>query len=267
MIGDPVAHSLSPVLHNAGFQAADLDWVYVALPVPAGRAPEALAAMRLFGLGGLSVTMPHKEAVAAALDGRLSASAQLLGAVNCVRWDGDDLVGENTDGGGFVDSLRLEAGTDPGGAHVVLLGAGGAGRAVAVALAEAGVDRLTIINRDPAKAARTAALIGDVATVGEMDAVRSADIVVNATSVGMGLPASDGVLPCPAGLLHGDQVVADLVYQPLETGLLRAAAERGARTVNGVGMLLYQAVRAFEHWTNTSAPVAAMRGAVDALIA
>ncbi len=100
-----------------------------------------------------------------------------------------------------------------------------------------------------------------------MDAVRSADIVVNATSVGMGLPASDGVLPCPAGLLHGDQVVADLVYQPLETGLLRAAAERGARTVNGVGMLLYQAVRAFEHWTNTSAPVAAMRGAVDALIA
>ena len=266
VIGEPVRHSLSPVLHNAGFQAAGLDWVYVALPVPPGGAAAALDAVRLFRLGGLSVTMPHKEAIAVALGERLSENARLLGAVNCVRWDGEDLWGENTDGGGFVDSLRLEAGVDPAGAHVALLGAGGAGRAVAVALAEAGVGRLTVLNRDTTKAERTAALVGRRATVGAMWAVQTADIVVNATSIGMGRPAVDGVVPCPVELLRADQVVADLIYQPLRTAWLTAAAERGARTVNGVGMLLYQAVRAFEHWTGVAAPVTAMRGAVDALI-
>ncbi len=264
VIGDPVRHSLSPALHNAGFRAAGLDWVYVAFAVAAGLAPAALDAMRALRLGGLSVTMPHKEAVAEALAGRLSRSAAQLGAVNCVRRDDDGvtLVGENTDGAGFVDSLRIEAGVDPAGANVVLFGAGGAGRAVAAALADAGVDRLVVVNRSRERAERAVALVGARATVGDESAVKDADIVVNSTSVGMGAPSPAASLPFPTALLHARLVVADLVYQPLETPLLSAAKVAGARTVNGVGMLLHQACHAFTHWTGQPAPVAAMREAV-----
>jgi len=263
VIGDPVAHSLSPVLHNAGFAAAGLDWVYVAFPVAAGGAPAALDAMRTLGIGGLSVTMPHKEAIARALDGRLSGAAHALGAVNCVRWDGDDLVGENTDGHGFVDSLRREAGVDPSGACVAVVGAGGAGRSVAAALAAAGAARILVVNRNRDRAAQAVALAGGVGTLAAEAQIVEADIVVNATSLGMGVrPPHEPVLPFPVELIRAEQVVADLVYQPIRTGLLEAAAARGARTVNGVGMLLYQAAYAFELWTGVDAPVAAMREAV-----
>jgi len=263
VIGDPVRHSLSPVLHNAGFRAAGLDWVYVAFPVAAGRAAEALAAMDVLGIGGLSVTMPHKEPVARALEGRLSAAAARLGAVNCVRRDADGLVGENTDGRGFVDSLRHEGGVDPSGATVAVFGAGGAGRAVVEALAAAGAARIVVVNRDRGRAERAVALAGGVGAHGSDAEVAGVDIVVNATSVGMGVGSGHPpVLPFDPDLLRQGQVVADLVYQPIRTGLLEAAEARGATTVNGVGMLLYQAAYAFELWTGVAAPVAAMRGAV-----
>ena len=263
VIGDPVTHSLSPVLHNAGFRAAGLDWVYVAFPVAAGSAPAALDAMRTFGLGGLSVTMPHKEAVAVALAGRLSGAAQRLGAVNCVRRDDAGLFGENTDGRGFVDSLRHEAGVDPSGACVAVVGAGGAGRAVTEALAEAGAARILVVNRNRARAEQAVALAGPVGELAEESAIAAADIVVNATSLGMGVrPPTEAVLPFDVALLRAGQVVADLVYQPIRTGLLEAAAARGATTVNGVGMLLHQAAYAFELWTGVAAPVGAMRDAV-----
>ncbi|MFN0027421.1 MAG: shikimate dehydrogenase [Acidimicrobiales bacterium] len=265
VIGDPVAHSLSPVLHNAGFRAAGLDWVYGAFPVPQGQASAALDAMRTLGLAGLSVTMPHKQAVAEALVGRLSGAAASLGAVNCVRWDNGQLVGENTDGDGFVNSLRRELGVDPSGASVAVIGAGGAGRAVVAALAGAGASRLVIINRDRARAERAATLGGRIAEVGDHMALPEVDIIVNATSVGMGRPAwPDPVLPLDSSALRPDQVVADLVYQPVRTGLLHAAEGAGCRTLNGVGMLLYQAVSAFELWTGHSAPVSEMRAAVEA---
>ncbi|MBO0732602.1 MAG: shikimate dehydrogenase, partial [Acidimicrobiaceae bacterium] len=147
MIGDPVHHSLSPVLHNAAFEALGLDWVYVAFPVPAGQAAVAVSAMRALGLGGLSVTMPHKQSVAAAVD-RLSPAAQRLGVVNTVTPVAGELLGDNTDGPGFVDALRHDAGFDPSGRRAVVLGTGGAARAVTLALVERGAT-VGVVGRRP----------------------------------------------------------------------------------------------------------------------
>ena len=260
VIGAPVRHSLSPALHNAAFAATGLDWVYVALEVAPGRAAAALDAVRVLGIAGLSVTMPHKADVAAAVD-ECTPAAAALGAVNCVEVRDGRLVGHNTDGDGFVDSLRAEAGFDPAGRRAVVLGAGGAARAVVVALAAAGASEVVVVNRTEARAVEAARLAGAVGRAGDADAVAGADLVVNATSVGM--TGAGGVdLPCDVALLRPGQVVADLVYQPLDTQFLKAARSRGATAVNGVGMLLYQAARAFTIWTGVPAPVAAMRDAV-----
>lgn len=273
MIGDPVRHSLSPAIHNAGFAAAGLDWVYVALPVPTGCAAQALVGMVALGIEGLSVTMPHKDAVAAAVD-ELSPAAKALGAVNCVRRVGNRLVGESTDGIGFVRSLRDEAAFDPAGRRVVVLGAGGAARAVVQALGAAGAAEVVVVNRTAARAEVAAALAGGVGRVGSAEAVGDADLVVNATSVGMATAAMGGAavasaepdLPLDPARIGTGQLVADLVYHPLRTALLEAASARGARTLNGVGMLLYQAAEAFEMWTGVAAPIEAMRSAVFAQV-
>ncbi len=267
VIGSPVRHSLSPVLHNAAFGAAGLDWVYVALEVPEGRVPEALAGMRALGIGGLSVTMPHKEAVAAACD-RLSPDAAALGAVNCVVPDGDALVGHNTDGAGFVGALAAD-GIDPVGMACVVLGAGGAARAVALSLVRAGAAEVAIVNRTAARAEQAVALLGDRGRVVEpsaaAQAVAAAGLVVNATSVGMGDP-SPADLPVDPGALHAGQVVADIVYRPIETPFLREARAQGATGINGVPMLVHQAAVAFELWTGVTAPVAAMTASVAHLL-
>lgn len=260
VIGAPVRHSLSPTLHNAAFAATGLDWVYVALEVEPGRAAAALDAARVLGIAGLSVTMPHKADVAAAVD-ECTPAASALGAVNCVEVREGRLIGHNTDGDGFVDSLSEEAGFDPGGCRAVVLGAGGAARAVVVALAAAGAREVVVVNRTEARAAEAARLAGAVGHTGSPAAVATADLVVNATSVGM-TGAAGADLPCDAALLRRGQVVADLVYQPLDTAFLQAARAQGALAVNGVGMLLHQAARAFTIWTGIPAPVAAMRDAV-----
>lgn len=257
VIGSPVRHSRSPAIHNAAFAAAGLDWTYVAFEVAAGAAGRALDGMRSLGLAGLSVTMPHKDAVAAAVD-ELSDDAAALGAVNCVvPLDDGRLRGENTDGAGFVRSL-LDAGFDPAGRSCCVVGAGGAARAVVLALARAGVASVTVVNRTAAKAEAAAALAGDIGRVATtVDA--QADLVVNATSIGMG--ASGGLPFDPAILGGAGQVVADLVYQPLETPLLAAARAAGGTAVDGLGMLVHQAAIAFELWTGEAAPVDAMRAA------
>ncbi|HSL59990.1 MAG TPA: shikimate dehydrogenase [Acidimicrobiales bacterium] len=260
VIGHPVRHSLSPAIHNAAFAATGLDWTYLAFDVEPGDAAAAVAAMRALGLGGLSVTMPHKAAVLDHLD-RVSPEAAALGAVNCIVPDGGELVGHNTDGGGFVDSLAADAGFDPSGARCLVLGAGGAARAVVVALARAGAVEVVVVNRSAAPAERAAALAGAVGRVGDPTDVRAADLVVNATPVGMhGGPNGS---PVDTTWLGPHQLVADLVYHPSTTPLLLAADERGARTLGGVGMLVHQAARAFELWTGRPAPIAAMRAAVD----
>jgi len=260
VIGHPVRHSLSPTIHNAAFASQGLDWAYLAFDVEPGAAPAAVAAVRALGLGGLSVTMPHKATVLDHLD-VLSADAEALGAVNCIVPDGDQLVGHNTDGDGFVDSVATEGGLDPAGARCVVLGAGGAARAVVLALARAGASDIVVVNRSADAAERAVTLAGPVGRVGEPADVAAADLVVNATSVGMrgGPPGS----PVEARWLGPDQLVADLVYHPVHTELLALAAARGARTLGGVGMLVHQAARAFELWTGAVAPITVMRAAVD----
>ncbi len=180
-------HSLSPAIHNAAFSASGLDWVFVALPVPDGGGAEAVDAMRVLGLEGLSVTMPHKAAVIAGVD-RLTPTADSLDAVNCVFRDPGDrsiLVGDNTDGAGFLAGLADDFGFDVAQRRCVVLGAGGAARAVVLALAGAGAASIVVVNRSPARARAAAALAGGAGGVATVDAVAGADLVVNATPVGM----------------------------------------------------------------------------------
>ena len=258
VIGSPVRHSLSPALHNAAFAAAGLDWAFLAFEVADGDAPAALMGMRALGIAGLSVTMPHKTAVAALVD-EASPTARLLDAVNCVARDEGRLIGHNTDGAGFVASLVVDHGIDPSGMRIVVLGAGGAARAVIQALADAGAGDIAVVNRSPARAAMAARLAGHVGRLGEEADLRRADLVVNATPVGMG---DVGVLPMDAALIRRGMIVADLVYRPLVTPLLAAADAAGAVTVDGLGMLTHQAALAFTLWTGELAPVAAMATAV-----
>jgi shikimate dehydrogenase len=265
VIGWPVRHSLSPALVNAAFAAVGADWVYLALEVPEGRAADAVDAMRVLGLGGLNVTMPHKAAVHDAVDERTPV-ASALGAVNCVFWRGDRLVGDNTDAAGFLDALRLDDGVDPVGRRCVVVGAGGAGRAVVRALGEAGATDVAVVNRTPEPAARAAALAGAVGRVGSVDDVAAADIVVNATPVGMlgaGTSPSSALpaLPLDTAALHAGQAVVDLVYHPEVTPLLAAASERGAVAISGLGMLVHQAAHAVRRWTGEDPPIDAMRSA------
>lgn len=260
VIGWPVRHSRSPVIHNAAYAATGLDWVYVALPVPPGRVVDALGGMSALGLEGLSVTMPHKGPVAAAVD-RLTADAVALGAANTVFRDGDALVGDNTDGGGFVDALVLDEGIDVSGMVCLVVGAGGAARAVIRALAAAGAAEVLVHNRNDERGHRAAALAGAVGRAVRADDWSRADLVVQATPLGMGDDPTVAFDPAP---LADHAVVADLVYHPEMTPVLAAARSRGLRTVGGLGMLVHQAARQFHTWTGVEAPVEAMRQAVRA---
>lgn len=262
VIGDPVRHSMSPTIHNAAFAALGLDWVCLAMPVAAGGGAAAIEAVRTLGIGGLSVTMPHKDVVAASVDVR-TPSVDALGACNCVYWDGDQIAGDNTDGHGFVASLAAEdvAIADK---SVAVIGAGGAARAIIDAVGTAGANRIVVINRSTERA-EVAAQLANAAAVGSADDVPDVDIVVNATSVGMGAK-SDSTdpddLPVDPGMLRSGHVVVDIAYQPLVTPLMTHAQAQGIQTVGGLGMLIHQAAIAFERWTGATAPVDVMTEAV-----
>jgi shikimate dehydrogenase len=263
VIGDPVAHSLSPRLHNAAFDALGLDWVSVAFPVRAGAAAAALTGMRALGIAGLSVTMPHKEDACAAVD-ETTDVARRLGAVNCVGWHDGALVGDSTDGAGCLAALRHAAAFDPEGTRCVVIGAGGAARAVTLALAQAGAAEVVVVNRSAARAEVAAALAGRAGRVGSAADVAEAQLVVQATPLGMAAGgAGPDELPVGAHALHAGQVVVDLVYHPLETPFLRAATARGAQAVTGIGMLVHQAALALERWTGGAVPVEAMWAAAQ----
>jgi shikimate dehydrogenase len=258
VIGSPVRHSLSPALHNAGFAASGVDWVYAAFEVEAGRARAALDAMRIFGLGGLSVTMPHKENVAELVD-ELDAAATALHSVNTVVPIGDGrLKGYSTDGAGFLASVAAQ-GVEVVGKRVCVLGGGGAARAIVDALVRAGVAAVTVVNRSHERAEAAALLADGVGVVGEPAAIADCDLLVNATSIGMGSEE----LPCDPQLLHDGLVVADIVYHPRSTALLIAARERGARTVEGLGMLVHQAVVQQQLWTGITPDPAVMWAAAE----
>lgn len=269
VVGDPVEHSLSPAIQNAAFHAAGLDWIYVAFPVRGFRGAEVVPAVRAMGIGGLSVTMPHKAVVAAGAD-RRTPVVERLGVANTLFWQGADLVADSTDGVGFLGALRTEEGWDPSGRRVVVLGTGGAARAVVVALADAGASSVTVVGRRPDAVAGVVALAGRVARAGPVETVTDAELVVHATPVGMKGVGSPG--GCPLGLdpgrLSPGQLVVDLIYAPAETELLAAARRRGAATMNGLGMLVHQAGAQFQAWTGIEPPLEAMsRAATTALAA
>ena len=268
VIGDPVRHSLSPCLMNAAFAETGLDWTCVAMEVPEGQASGALDGMRAMGIGGLSVTMPHKAAVASGVDD-LTAGARALGAVNCIVPDGDRLVGHNTDGAGFLDGLRHDSGRDVTGLRCVVLGAGGAARAVVHALGLAGAADVAVANRTAGRALRVAELAGaaghalEPSSVG--GAVAGADLVVNATSLGMA--GSEAGHPVDPDLVAAGAVVVDLIYHPAQSAWLAALRGRGVEAHNGLSMLVHQAAHAFTLWTGVEAPVAAMDAAARAALA
>lgn len=266
VIGDPVRHSRSPAIHSAAFAATGIDWVFTAFEVPKGGGAVALDVMRALRLAGLSVTMPLKAEVAAAADTR-DGEVDVLGAANCIVPLGDGrLRAANTDAAGFVSGLKADTGITPEGLRVVLIGGGGAARAVAWGLAAAGAADVAVINRTPDKAQAVAAIANEAGQatagrVGTIDDIAAADIVVNATSVGMG---ADSSMPCEPSLLRPGQVAVDLVYEPVETAWLAALRLRGVEAHNGLSMLAYQAAAAFELWTGIEAPVDAMRQAAVA---
>ncbi len=258
VIGSPVRHSLSPALHNAAFAQLGLDWVYTAFDVFHGEAQSALDAMRTLRLGGLSVTMPHKEAVAGAVDS-LDPAAAALRSVNTVVPQADgSLKGYSTDGAGFIASLAA-AGVDVAGRAICVLGAGGAARSIIDALGRAGAARVAVVNRTAAAAEEAALLAGAAGLVGSITDIGNAHIVINATSVGM----ADDEMPCDPSLLQPGQVVADIVYHPRDTALLRAARAAGATTVDGLGMLVHQAALQQQLWHGHLPDVAVMAAAAE----
>jgi shikimate dehydrogenase len=267
VIGSPVGHSLSPLLHNSAFAVLGLgeSWRSFAFEVAPGAAAEALEAMRRAHVTGLSVTMPHKADVAALVD-ECSDVARRLQAVNCVHLEDGRLFGTNTDGDGFVASLARGGAFEPTGKHCVVVGAGGAARAVVLALANAGAAHVAVVNRTTERAFEAAALAGHAGGVvaltehGIADAVGAADLVVNATPVGMTGVASGGPLEWLVApeLLGEGQVAADLVYVPRPTAWLERAADAGATALDGLGMLVHQAAAQLVLWTGVTPPVEAM---------
>ncbi|MFB6297725.1 MAG: shikimate dehydrogenase [Salinirussus sp.] len=257
LVGNPVGHSLSPPMHEAAYDARGIDARYVTFEPPAESGAAAVESAATLGVRGLNVTIPFKRQVLAAVEP--APLAARIGAVNTVDLSTEPPTGYNTDAAGAVRALDHHGVTLSGTAVVV--GAGGAGRAVAFALADEGMEVL-IANRTLEKAEELAAAAGATAHPLEdlPDLLAGADVLVNATSVGMEEDRS----PVPAGALHGDLAVLDAVYTPVETRLLRDAAAADATTVDGAWMLLYQGVAAFEHWTGLSAPVAAMNDALRA---
>lgn len=267
VIGDPVDHSLSPLLHNTAFAEMGLDWVSVAFPVPAGRTAQALDGALSLGIRGLSVTMPHKVEAARHLT-RLSPLAARLGAVNCVVHEEGAWRGENTDGAGLVAALRRRDRFDPAGRRCLVVGAGGAARAVLAALADAGATEIIVVNRGAERAAAALDLVGAVGRAGSPEDAPSCDLVVNATPVGMaGVAAATGSTPgnwpIDPSLLHAGQVVVDLVYHPAETQWMHAARADGVTVSNGLGMLVHQAALQVASWTGLDPPVEAMWRSVE----
>lgn len=259
VIGWPVEHSLSPVIHNSAYIALGMDWVYVPLPVAPGRLPAAIAGLPALGLAGANVTMPHKTECAQLIDD-LSEEARLLWAVNTIVVDADGVSGHNTDAHGFERFLREDAGFDPGGRSALLFGAGGAARACALALARAGLARLVVAVREPSRANDLRACLDGFGTALSVTAVddaagAEADLIVNATPLGL-----DGEsLPLPK--LGPNVVAVDLLYAPSTTPLQVAVREAGGSAFGGLGLLLQQAAISFELWTGQAAPLAVMSAA------
>jgi shikimate dehydrogenase len=266
LLGQPVGGNPTQEMLEAAFASAGVDARYVSLQVEPADLPDAVAGVRALRLEGLHVTVPHKVAVVSLLD-RVTTVARTSGAVNCVKREGAELVGDNTDGKGFLASLRDVM--DPAGTFAVVVGAGGAARAVATELALSGARRIVVVNRSLERADEVAAAVG-ASTACACTAERlsdlwhvppDADVVVQATTVGMG--DAEARLPLRWSAPHGAAIAADVVIAPPETAFLYDAAASGYRTVSGLGMLVEQAAIGFRWWTGMEADRAAMQAALE----
>jgi len=270
IFGYPVEHTFSPGMHNAAFAKLGLDACYVPFAVSPERLDSAIKAILPLGLRGLNITVPHKEKVIASLDG-LSEEARLIGAVNTIEITKNGLIGHNTDGRGFLRSLRENARFDPKGKQILIIGSGGAARAVGFSLALAKSKKIVFHDVDASKAdalaqdihVKTGASVETVPPELLGASAQEVDCIINATP--LGLRKSDP-LPLAKEYVLKKHLICDLVYNPSETAFLKASKKRGARCLQGLGMLLYQGVIAFEIWTGKKAPVLIMKKALTGQI-
>ncbi|GGD71849.1 shikimate dehydrogenase [Paenibacillus nasutitermitis] len=268
VIGDPIQHSKSPVMMNRAFRETGLNGIYTAFHITGEQLPDFITGVRAMGIRGINVTIPHKLAVMPLLD-EIDESAQAIGAVNTIVNNNGRLVGYNTDGIGYVRSLKEEAEPDLSGKRILVVGAGGATRGILYALAREGVSSITIANRTVARAEEMAAAfegqaeglrLHAIGHEGLKKACGDADIVINTTSLGMH-PKVDET-PADAGWLVPGTIASDLIYNPMTTRFLAEAKQQGCKIHSGLGMFIYQGAYAFEFWTGQEAPVEAMRSAV-----
>ncbi len=260
IIGYPLGHSVSPAFQQAALDHHRMDARYEAWETSSEELEQRLRSLRGPDMLGANVTVPHKEAVIPYLD-RLTPEARRTGAVNTIVHTNDGLEGHNTDIPGFLRALRENSEFEPSGKRVLLLGAGGAARAVAYALVEQGIAGLSIANRT---VSRAQSLVSDLdtstAVVLALDTATldGWDLIVNCTTLGMLHSTGENETPIPASFIPRDALVCDLVYNPQETPLLRAAAQVGARTLGGLPMLVYQGAEAFRLWTDREPPIEVM---------
>jgi shikimate dehydrogenase len=268
ILGHPVGHSLSPRMHNAALRAQGIDMVYLAFDVPPERLSEAVSGLRGLGFRGANVTIPHKEAIVGLLD-EVEATALRIGSVNTVVNERGRLLGYNTDKSGFAAALRSVRAEGAAGLRCFVAGAGGAAKAVVAALMDGGATEIRVCNRTLERAVSLCARAAswgssECVPVEEKDARAAAarcDLVVNATSVGLGASFKESAIP--VDILHSQQIVLDLVYGPSPTALVREAKARGATAIDGKEMLVMQAAGSYELWTGRRAPMDVMRQSLD----
>lgn len=267
LIGNPVSHSRSPFIMNTAFAAAGMDAHYLALPVPENQVGTAIDGLALLRAGGANVTYPYKEAVVDHVD-RIAGDAHHIGAINTLVWDDSGVTGHNTDAPGTVTALERFGETTPIGKEVLIFGAGGAARAAAWGLLSAGAKGVTFAVRSPESAVRRISGLREwfrtpieCVPTDDRVAFEIADIVINATPVGMG---GGGTPIANEAWIRSDQCFFDFVYDPRDTQFLTAAAERGAKVVDGLALLISQAAESFRLWTGEPFDVDEMTSALEA---
>ncbi|WP_226673192.1 shikimate dehydrogenase [Rossellomorea aquimaris] len=252
VIGDPIAHSMSPLMHNSAFKENGIDAEYVKFHVMKEQLPEAILGIKALGIKGVNVTVPHKELVMPLLD-EIDPLAEAIGAVNTIVNDNGKLIGYNTDGLGFVEGLKKLAGDSIKNKSILIIGAGGAAKAIYYTLASSGVGRIDVTNRTPDRAEKMMetcpfALQSVFLTLDDAENVlQEYDVIIQTTSIGM-YPHIDQS-PLKIGKLKPGSIVSDIIYNPLETSLLKQAKQKGALTQNGLDMFVFQGALSFEKWT------------------
>ncbi|EDL60949.1 shikimate dehydrogenase [Gimesia maris] len=267
VFGQPVAENPTQCMIEAAYKACGLEWRYLTIEVAPENLESAVEGLRAMGFRGANLTIPHKVEVIQYLDG-ISDAAAMMGAVNCIVRQGDHLLGDNTDGKGFVQSLKEV--TDPQGKKIVMFGAGGAARAIGVETALAGAAEITIVNRSAERGEALVRLLNEKTEVrtrfelwdGNYTLADDVDVVINATSIGL-YPDVDAVFPLDFSSLKSNMIVSDVIPNPPETHLLREAAKIGCPTLDGLGMLVNQGVIGFQLWTGVDPDPKVMRAALE----